>query len=71
MQSSPNQGQPMKCDFFRGDHSNGQCSYQVNPSQEEVQYMGNQGRQDGYSGNYQNNEVQGWRNNQSQDFGWK
>jgi len=71
VQSSPNQGQTMQCDFCEGNHSNGQCSYQVNPSQAEVQYMGNQGRQGGYSGNYQNNAAQGWRNNQSQGFGWK
>jgi len=44
VQSSPNQGQTMRCDFCGGDHSNGQCSYQANPSQEEVQYMENQGR---------------------------
>jgi len=69
--SSPNQGQTMKCDFCGGDYSNGQRSYQVNPSQEKVQYMGNQGRQGGFSGNYQNNVSQGWRNSQSQGFGWK
>jgi len=45
----------MKCDFCGGDHSNGQCSYQVNPLQEEVHYMGSQGRQGGFSGDYQNN----------------
>jgi len=33
--------------------------------------MGNQGRQGDFSGNYQNNASQGWRNNQSQSFGWK
>ena len=71
VQFSPNQDQTMKYDFCGGDHSNGQCSYQVNPSQEEVQYMGNQGRQGDFSGNYQNNASQGWRNNQSQGFGWK
>jgi len=71
VQSSTNQGQTMKCDFCGGDHPNGQCSFQGNPSQEEVQYMGNQGRQGDFSGNYQNNASQGWRNNQSQSFGWK
>ena len=58
VQSFPNQGQTMKCDFCGGDHSNGQCSYQANPSQEEVQYMGNQDRQGGFSENYQNNASQ-------------
>jgi len=33
--------------------------------------MGNQGRQGGFFGNYHNNASQGWRNNQSQGFGWK
>jgi len=49
----------MKCEFCGGDHPNGQCSYQVNPSQEEVQYIGSQGRQGGFSGNYHNNASQG------------
>jgi len=59
VQSSTNQGQTMKCEFCGGDHPNGQCSYQVNPSQEEVQYIGSQGRQGGFSGNYHNNASQG------------
>jgi len=68
--SSSNQNQALKCDFCGGDHLNGQCSYQ-NPSEEEVQYMNNQGRQGGFSSNYPNNMAQGWRNNSNQGFGWK
>jgi len=60
----------LKCDFCVGDHLNGQCSYQ-NPSEEEVQYMNNQGRQGGFASNYPNNMAQGWRNNPNQGFGWK
>jgi len=41
------QNQALKCDFCGGDHLNGQCSYQ-NPSEEEVQYMNNQGGQGGF-----------------------
>jgi len=60
----------MSCDFCGGNHPNGQCSYQNNHSQEEVNYMGNQGRQGGFSGNYQNNNMsQGWVRNQNQGFG--
>lgn len=40
------------CELCGGDHINGQCAMQAK-SQEEVNYMGNQGRQ----GNYN----QGWR----------
>jgi len=72
VQSSQNQSQSMSCDFCGGNYPNGQCSYQNNPSQEDVTYMGNQGRQGGFSGNYQNNNMsQGWRGNQNQGFGWK
>ena len=38
-----------------------------NASEVEVNYMGNQGRQGGFSNNY----PQGWKNNQNQNFGWK
>jgi len=41
-QSSQNQSQFMRCDFCGGNNLNGQCSYQNNPLQEEVNYMGNQ-----------------------------
>jgi len=60
----------LKSDFCGGDHLNGQCSYQ-NPSEEEVQYMNNHGRQGGFSSNYPNNMAQGRRNNPNQGFGWK
>jgi len=64
------QNQALKCDFYGGDHLNGQCSYQ-NPSEEEVQYINNQGRKCDFSFNYPNNMAQGWRNNPNQGFGWK
>jgi len=37
----------MKSDFCGGDHPNGHCSFQINPSEEDVHYLGNQGRQVG------------------------
>jgi len=43
------------CELCGGDHPNGQCVMKTN-SQEEVNYMGNQGRQGNY-GNYN----QGWK----------
>jgi len=46
-----NQIQSMKCDFCGGHHLNGLCSFQNNLSEEKVHYMGNQGRQDGFSNN--------------------
>ena len=64
------QNQALNCDFCEGDNLNGQCSYQ-NPSEEEVQYMNNQGRQSGFAYNYPNSMTQGWRNNPNQGFGWK
>ncbi|XP_052730484.1 uncharacterized protein LOC108341253 [Vigna angularis] len=68
VQSSPSQ-QPMRCNFCGGDHPNGHCSYQSSPQEGEVQYVSNQGRSGNFSNN--NNFSQGWRNNQSQNFGWK
>ena len=69
MQFSQNQSQSMSCDFCGGNHLNGQCSYQNNPSQEEVNYIGNQGRQGGFPGNYQNNNMShGWMGNPNQGF---
>ena len=41
VQSSQNQSQSMSCDFCGGNHLNGQCSYQNNRSQEDVNYIGN------------------------------
>ena len=52
------QNQALKYDFCGGEHLNGQCSYQ-NPSEEEVQYMNNQGRQGGFAYNYPNNMTKG------------
>ena len=65
--SSQSQTIPIWCDFCGGDHPNGHCSYQTNSPEAEVNYMGNQGRQGGFSNNY----SQGWKNNQNQNFGWK
>jgi len=48
VQSSQNQIQSINCDLCGGEHPNGQCTYQNNPSHEEVHYMGNQGRQSGF-----------------------
>jgi len=69
--SSQSQSQSMKYDFCGGDHPNGHCSYQNNPPEEKVHYMGNPGRQGGFSRNYQNNMPQQGRNTQNQGFGWK
>jgi len=41
----------MKCDFCGGDHPNGHCFYQNNSPEAEVNYMGNQGRQNGFFNN--------------------
>jgi len=49
IQSSQSQNQSMRYDFCGGDNPNGHCSYQNNLSEEEVHYMGNQGRQGGLS----------------------
>ncbi|XP_047166272.1 uncharacterized protein LOC124835393 [Vigna umbellata] len=68
VQSSPSQ-QPMRCNFCGGDHPNGHCSYQSSPREGEIQYVSNQGRSGNFSNN--NNFSQRWRNNQSQNFGWK
>jgi len=65
--SSQSQNIPIRCDFYGGDHPNGHCSYQTNSPEDEVNYMGNQGRQGGFSNNY----SQGWKSNQNQNFGWK
>ena len=51
VESYQSQIQSMKCDFCGGDHQNGHCSFQNNPSEEKIHYMGNQGRQDGFSNN--------------------
>ena len=67
VQSLQSQNVPLWCDFCGGDHLNGHCSYQNNAFEAEVNYMGNQGRQGGFSNNY----SQGWKNNQNQNFGWK
>jgi len=67
VQSLQSQNVPLRCDFCGGDHPNGHCSYQNNAYEAEVNYMGNQGRQGGFSYNY----PQGWKNNQNQNFGWK
>ncbi|KAG2409367.1 uncharacterized protein HKW66_Vig0000320 [Vigna angularis] len=61
--------QTMRCNFYGGDHPNGHCSYQSSPQEGEVQYVSNQGRSGNFSNN--NNFSQEWRNNQSQNFGWK
>lgn len=46
-------------------------TFQNNPSKEEVHFLSNQGRQDGFLKTYQNSTSKGWRNNQNQSFGWK
>jgi len=51
VQSSQSQSQPKRCDFCGCDHPNGHCSYQNNSSKGELNYMGNQGRQGGFSNN--------------------
>jgi len=63
----------LKCDFCGGNHVNGNCSQQtvVGTTTEEVQYMGNSGRQNGQQGNFPNNASQGWRNPPNQPCGWK
>ena len=48
----------LRCDLCGGEHSNGFCQ-EPTSSHEEVQYMGNQGRQ----GNQFIPQPQGWRNN--------
>ena len=56
----------IKCNFCGGNHPNGHCSSQNNSSEEEVHYMGNQGRKGGFSNN--NNHPRGWRSNQNKSF---
>jgi len=65
---------PLCCDFCGGNHANGNCSQQTTwgaTRAEEVQYMGNPGRQNGHQGNYPNNAPQGWRNPANQPWEWK
>jgi len=54
----------LRCDFCGGNHVNGNCSQHtvVGTTTEEVQYMGNSGRQNDQQGNFPNNASQGWRN---------
>jgi len=54
----------MRYDLCEGDHSNGHCAYQNNLAEEEAHYMGNQGREGGFSKKH----SQGWRSNQNQSF---
>ena len=63
----------LRCDFCGGNHVNGNCSQQtaVGTTTEEVQYMGNSGRQNGEQGSFPNNAPQGWRNPPNQPWGWK
>jgi len=49
------QNQTLHYDFCGGNHLNGNCSQQNTTTGEEVQYMGNSGRQSGQQGSYQNN----------------
>ena len=60
VQLSQSQSEPIRCDLCGGDHPNDCCSYQNNSTEAEVNYMGNQGRQGGFS---KNNNSQGWRSN--------
>ncbi|BAT97101.1 hypothetical protein VIGAN_09045700, partial [Vigna angularis var. angularis] len=46
------QAQHQGCELCGGEHTNGHCAMQVN-TQEDVNYMGNQNRQNHYN--------QGWR----------
>jgi len=69
LQSSKSRIQPIRRNFCRGGHPNGNYSYQNNSSEAKISYMGNQGRQGGFSNN--NNYSQGWRSNQNQSFRWK
>ena len=61
----------LRCDFCGGYHVNGNCSQQtvVETTSEEVQYMGNSGRQNGQQGNFPNNAPRGWRNPPNQPWG--
>jgi len=54
----------LRCDFYGGNHVNGNCSQQtvIGTTIEEVQYIGNSGRQNGQQGNFPSNAPQGWRN---------
>jgi len=67
------QNQPLYCDFSKGNHLNGNCSQKTTEgvTGEEVQYMGNPGRQIGQQGNFPNNAPQGWKNPPNRPWGWK
>ncbi|XP_020203761.1 uncharacterized protein LOC109789258 [Cajanus cajan] len=71
MHANPCQTQQvMRCDFCGGDHSNGYCQVPSGSQGEEVNYMGNQGRQNFPHNPYPSSYNQGWRNNSAQ-FGGK
>ncbi|XP_020205130.1 uncharacterized protein LOC109790395 [Cajanus cajan] len=71
MHANPCQTQQvMRCDFCGGDHSNGNCQAPSGSQGEEVNYMGNQGRQNFSNNPYPSSYNQGWRNNNAQ-FGGK
>nr|KYP33142.1 hypothetical protein KK1_046021 [Cajanus cajan] len=61
--NAPPMQQVMACDFCGGDHPNGYCAGSSNSQGEEVNYMGNQGRQNFSQHPYPQNSNQGWRNN--------
>ncbi|XP_020231419.1 uncharacterized protein LOC109811976 [Cajanus cajan] len=61
--NNPPMQQVLACDFCGGDHLNGFCAGSSNSQGEEVNYMGNQGRQNFSQHPYPQNSNQGWRNN--------
>ncbi|XP_052723859.1 uncharacterized protein LOC128193791 [Vigna angularis] len=58
--SQPHQ-QVMRCDFCGDDHPNGHCQVPGSSQSEEVNYMGNQGRQNFFNNPFPNPANQGWR----------
>ncbi|XP_020233010.1 uncharacterized protein LOC109813258 [Cajanus cajan] len=61
--NAPPMQQVLLCDFCGGDHPNGYCAGPPSAQGEEVNYMGNQGRQNFSQHPYPQNSNQGWRNN--------
>ncbi|KAG2381148.1 uncharacterized protein HKW66_Vig0254650 [Vigna angularis] len=59
-QSQPHH-QVMRCDFCGDDHPNGHCQVPGSSQSEEVNYMGNQGRQNFFNNSFPNPANQGWR----------
>ncbi|XP_014506411.1 uncharacterized protein LOC106766175 [Vigna radiata var. radiata] len=65
LQAMQNQAQPhhqvMRCDFCGDNHLNGHCQVPSGSQPKEINYTGNQGRQNFFNNTFPNPSNQGWR----------